>query len=150
MFEGQVVSLGLWDTAGQEEYDCLRPLSYPTTDVFLLCFSAVSPPSLENVRTKWNPEISHHCPDAPKLLVATKIDLREDQYAIQRLAERGMSPVEREAGQQLANEIGATKYLECSALTQQGLREVFDEAIRAVLTPQPKRAKERRKKCSLF
>jgi GTPase SAR1 family protein len=52
MVDGKTVSLGLWDTAGQEDYDRLRPLSYPQTDVFLICFSLVSPPSYENVRTK--------------------------------------------------------------------------------------------------
>ena len=63
------VSLGLWDTAGQEDYDRLRPLSYPQTDVFLICFSVVSPSSFENVTSKWCPEIKHHCADAPILLV---------------------------------------------------------------------------------
>lgn len=48
----QPISLGLWDTAGQEEYDRLRPLSYPQTDVFLVCFSVVSPPSFDNVKSK--------------------------------------------------------------------------------------------------
>ncbi|CCO33123.1 Ras-related C3 botulinum toxin substrate 1 AltName: Full=p21-Rac1 [Rhizoctonia solani AG-1 IB] len=52
MVDGKTISLGLWDTAGQEDYDRLRPLSYPQTDVFLICFSLVSPPSFENVRTK--------------------------------------------------------------------------------------------------
>lgn len=52
MVDGKPISLGLWDTAGQEDYDRLRPLSYPQTDVFLICFSLVSPPSFENVRTK--------------------------------------------------------------------------------------------------
>ena len=52
MVDGKTISLGLWDTAGQEDYDRLRPLSYPQTDVFLICFSLVSPPSYENVRTK--------------------------------------------------------------------------------------------------
>lgn len=52
MVDGKPINLGLWDTAGQEDYDRLRPLSYPQTDVFLICFSLVSPPSFENVKTK--------------------------------------------------------------------------------------------------
>lgn len=67
--DGIPVSLGLWDTAGQEDYDRLRPLSYPQTDVFLICFSVTSPSSFENVTSKWYPEIKHHCPDAPMILV---------------------------------------------------------------------------------
>lgn len=69
--DGIPVSLGLWDTAGQEDYDRLRPLSYPQTDVFLICFSVTSPSSFENVTSKWYPEIKHHCPDAPMILVGT-------------------------------------------------------------------------------
>jgi small GTP-binding protein len=52
MVDGRPISLGLWDTAGQEDYDRLRPLSYPQTDVFLICFSIVSPPSFDNVKAK--------------------------------------------------------------------------------------------------
>src|ERR1700716_3541763 len=52
MVDGKTISLGLWDTAGQEDYDRLRPLSYPQTDVFLICFSIVSPPSFDNVKAK--------------------------------------------------------------------------------------------------
>lgn len=52
MVDGKPISLGLWDTAGQEDYERLRPLSYPQTDVFLICFSVVSPPSFDNVRAK--------------------------------------------------------------------------------------------------
>ena len=62
------VSLGLWDTAGQEDYDRLRPLSYPQTDVFVLCFSVISPTSYTNITNKWMPEIRHHCPDTPVIL----------------------------------------------------------------------------------
>lgn len=57
MVDGKPISLGLWDTAGQEDYDRLRPLSYPQTDVFLICFSIVSPPSFDNVKAKVGP---HH------------------------------------------------------------------------------------------
>ncbi len=58
----------------QEDYDRLRPLAYPQTDVFLVCFSVACPTSLENVREKWLPEVRHHMgPDCPPvLLVACK------------------------------------------------------------------------------
>merc|ERR1712010_183633 len=62
MVDGRPISLGLWDTAGQEDYDRLRPLSYPSTDVFIVCFSTVLPSSFENVKEKWAPELKHRCP----------------------------------------------------------------------------------------
>ena len=65
MVDGRPINLGLWDTAGQEDYDRLRPLSYPQTDVFLLCFSITNPTSFENVRTKWYPEIASRAPRRP-------------------------------------------------------------------------------------
>ena len=135
MVDGKPINLGLWDTAGQEDYDRLRPLSYPQTDVFLACFSIISPASFENVKAKWYPEINHHCPNVPIILVGTKIDLREDKETINRLAEKKLAPVSHQQGMQLAKEIKSIKYLECSALTQTGLKAVFDEAIRAVLSP---------------
>ena len=61
----------MWDTAGQEDYDRLRPLSYPETDVFLACFSVVSPASFVNIRAMWHPELSHHCPTVPIIVVGT-------------------------------------------------------------------------------
>src|SRR5579883_2124742 len=78
MVDGKPINLGLWDTAGQEDYDRLRPLSYPQTDVFLICYSISAPNSLKNVVEKWHGEISHHCPGVPLLLVGTKCDLRND------------------------------------------------------------------------
>lgn len=72
------VELALWDTAGQEDYDRLRPLSYPDTDVILMCFSVDSPDSLENIPEKWTPEVKHFCPNVPIILVGNKKDLRND------------------------------------------------------------------------
>lgn len=85
MIGGEPYTLGLFDTAGQEDYDRLRPLSYPQTDVFLVCFSVVSPSSFENVKEKWVPEITHHCQKTPFLLVGTQIDLRDDNATIEKL-----------------------------------------------------------------
>jgi small GTP-binding protein len=56
-FEGRQISLGLWDTAGQHEYDRIRPLMYPETDVFMVCFSVAGPDSFANVAGQWLPEI---------------------------------------------------------------------------------------------
>ena len=78
---------------GQEDYDRLRPLSYPQTDVFLVCFSVVSPSSFENVKEKWVPEISHHCQRTPFLLVGTQIDLRDDAATIEKLAKNKQKPL---------------------------------------------------------
>jgi cell division control protein 42 len=120
-------TLGLFDTAGQEDYDRLRPLSYPQTDVFLVCFSVTSPASFENVREKWFPEVHHHCPGVPCLIVGTQTDLREDLQVREKLASKKMQPVKKEDGERMAKELGAVKYVECSALTQFKLKDVFDE-----------------------
>lgn len=134
--DGTPVNLGLWDTAGSDEYNTLRPLSYPGTDVFVICFSIFSPTSFENVLKKWYPEITQHMDSKPPiLLVGTKSDLRSKQSAIDGLKASGEEPVTLEVGQQMKTEIGAYKYLECSALTQEGLATVFEEAIRVVLFP---------------
>ncbi|XP_035688017.1 ras-related C3 botulinum toxin substrate 1-like [Branchiostoma floridae] len=148
MVDGKPINLGLWDTAGQDDYDRLRPLSYPQTDVFLVCFSIANPASYENVRGKWLPEVSHHCPNAPIILVGTKADLRDDKETIDKLKEKMLAPVTTTQGEEMHQEIGAVKYLECSALTQEGVKQVFDEAIRAVMSL--RNAPPRKKKCSVM
>lgn len=125
-------TLGLFDTAGQEDYDRLRPLSYPQTDVFLVCFSVTSPASFENVREKWFPEVHHHCPGVPCLIVGTQVDLRDDPQVKDKLLKQKMSPVTKEMGERMAKELGAVRYVECSALTQYKLKDVFDEACHAI------------------
>jgi len=147
LYENEPVNLFLWDTAGQEDYARLRPLSYPQTDVFLVCFSVISNASFENVKTKWVPEIQHHAPGVPILLVGTKSDLRTDKNTTAQLSQRGQKVVEAQQASQMAKEVGAVKYLECSALTQDGLKQVFDDAIRAAMEP---RSKKKGSKCNLL
>ncbi|CAH8479934.1 unnamed protein product [Schistosoma turkestanicum] len=147
MIGGEPYTLGLFDTAGQEDYDRLRPLSYPQTDVYLVCFSVVSPSSFENVREKWVPEITHHSSKAPFILVGTQIDLREEETTANLLKKNKTKPITSQQGEQLARELKAVKYVECSALTQKGLKNVFDEAIIAALQPPPPR---KQKRCCLL
>lgn len=146
--DGKPVKLQLCDTAGQDEFDKLRPLCYTSTDIFLLCFSVVSPSSFQNVGEKWVPEIRRHCPKAPIILVGTQSDLREDVNVLIDLDTCKEKPVAEEVAQLCAEETKAVSYMECSALTQKNLKEVFDAAIMAGIQysdsqQQPKKAKSR-------
>merc|ERR1719264_429025 len=98
MVDGHPMKLNLFDTAGQEEYDRLRPLPYVDTDIFLLCFSVVNPTSLVNITEKWIPEINHHRPNTQYLLVGTKTDLKDDQEIVNKLAQTQMAPVSMREG----------------------------------------------------
>ena len=149
----ETYTLELFDTAGQEEYDRLRPLSYPNTSVFLVCFSIVSPKSFDNVQGKWVPEIKHHCPNTPFLLVGTQVDLRNDEATQLKLAKNKEKPVSKEAGEIMAKSLTAAKYLECSALTREGIKNVFDEAIMQQLDSVQKnveKTRPARRRCVVF
>ena len=146
------INLALLDTAGQEDYDRLRPLSYPSTDVFLVCYSVIASSSFENVEGKWVPELNSYCPNTPFLLVGTKIDMRDDPEQYNTMNNMGREIITEEQGQAMAQRIGAAKFVECSALTQQNLKKVFDEAIRVVLfnRSQVKVKTNKKSKCSIF
>ncbi|KAJ3268080.1 GTP-binding protein Rho1 [Terramyces sp. JEL0728] len=145
--DGRRVELALWDTAGQEDYDRLRPLSYPDSHVILICFAIDSPDSLENVQEKWISEVIHFCAGHPIILVGLKKDLRNDPKTIEELRKTNHTPVTFEQGQACAQRIGAYKYLECSARYNDGVKEVFEHATRAALAKKPTASK---KKCKLF
>jgi GTPase SAR1 family protein len=109
--DGKHVELALWDTAGQEDYDRLRPLSYPDSHVILICFAIDSPDSLDNVQEKvrttcprlcmissltvpqWISEVLHFCQGLPIILVGCKKDLRFDQKTIEELHKTSQKPV---------------------------------------------------------
>ena len=137
--DGKCVELALWDTAGQEDYDRLRPLSYPDTDVILMCFSIDSPDSLENIPEKWTPEVRHFCPIVPIVLVGNKKDLKFDETTRRELQKSKQEPVKTEDGRAMAEKIGAYAYLECSAKMNDGVREVFETATRAALQTKKKK-----------
>ena len=65
--------------------------------MFLVCFSVTSTASLGNVESKWIPEVNHHCPGTPIILVGTKADLREDPAELERLKEKGLTVVNEES-----------------------------------------------------
>ncbi|KAG8214936.1 P-loop containing nucleoside triphosphate hydrolase protein [Butyriboletus roseoflavus] len=140
--DGKHVELALWDTAGQEDYDRLRPLSYPDSHVILICFAVDSPDSLDNVQEKWISEVMHFCAGLPIILVGCKKDLRRDPRVIEELRKTSQRPVTPEEGMAVANKIGAKHYLECSARTGEGVREVFQYATRAALLSRPKNNKK--------
>lgn len=184
--DGQPLQLSLWDTAGQEEFDRLRSLSYNDTHCIILCFSIDSIDSLENVQNKWVGEILEHCEGVKIILVALKADLRnsiengqqldQQQDSNQQQSQQNGQQQQLQNGQQndnnnnnnnnldntmdsnipiinnqkrlvtyeegltVAKAIGALRYLECSAMKNRGVNEVFTEAARIALTAKPKGA----------
>ena len=110
-------------------------------------FTLVVSPSMSSLGVQWVPEITHHCPKTPFLLVGTQIDLRDDAATIEKLSKVKQKPITVDSSEKLGRELRSVKYVECSALTQKGLKNVFDEAILAALEP-PEPVKKR--KCVLL
>ena len=142
MHNAKPMSVSFWDTAGQEDFDRLRPLSYPNTDCFLVCYSITSEVSLANIRHRWIPEIKHYCPTASIILVGMKSDVRMDKRASAKLEARGLKMVEEYDAQTLAKEVGAKGVIECSAKTMYNLDRVVGKAIDCVLEDRKKAQKK--------
>uniref|UniRef100_A0A3Q3EJ11 Rho-related GTP-binding protein RhoH n=1 Tax=Labrus bergylta TaxID=56723 RepID=A0A3Q3EJ11_9LABR len=134
--DGVQISLGLWDTAGNDNFRQIRPRSYQQADVVLICFSVANPNSLANVQHKWINEVREYLPRVPILVVATQTDLREvGSY-------RGtcISPAE---GRHMAQQVHAKGYLECSSLSNRGVQQVFEYAVRTAVNQARKQARRR-------
>ena len=138
-YDGKMMELRLWDTAGQEDYARLRPLAYKDTQVVLMAFSIVNRDSFDNIKTAWYPEYQEHLKDAQIILVGTKQDLIEDSATLEEMKSNGNVPVTTKEGEDMAKSIGAYCYRECSAKTKSGVQEVFEEAIKASFLKQKKK-----------
>ncbi|XP_062324124.1 rho-related GTP-binding protein RhoV [Osmerus eperlanus] len=141
--EGAPVKVQLLDTAGQEEFDSFRSLSYSQTDVFILCFSVVNPTSFHNVTKKWIPEIRACNRSSPIILVGTQSDLLLDVNVLINLDRCKVKPVLSSRAQSMADKIRAADYVECSSLTQKNLKEAFDAAIFAGIKHKTRKGKKR-------
>lgn len=141
----QTVSLSLLDTAGQEEYDRLRTMVYSNAHVVIVCFAVDDRNSYTNVRSKWLPEIGQFCPSVSIILVATKIDLRGRSAPG---AANDSTIVTSAEGRDLANDIKAAAYVECSSRRKQGLDEVFEAAAKAATKTEPRNSKKEKKRKS--
>lgn len=142
--EGAPVKVQLLDTAGQEEFDEFRSLSYAHMDVFILCFSVVNPSSFHNITKKWIPEIRTHNTSSPIILVGTQSDLLLDVNVLINLDRSKVKPVLSSRAWSMAEKIRATDYVECSSLTQKNLKEAFDAAILAAVKHKTRKSKKRR------
>ncbi|KAF7213004.1 rho-related GTP-binding protein RhoH [Nothobranchius furzeri] len=144
--DGVQISLGLWDTAGNENLRQIRPRSYQHADVVLICYSVANPNSLANIQRKWIAEVRENLPKVPVLVVATQTDLREMGV------HRGscITPVE---GKRVAHEVHAKGYLECSSLSNRGVQQVFEHAVRTVFNKHKKQERRRMfgiNQCKIF
>ncbi|KAJ9104493.1 Rho GTPase [Naganishia friedmannii] len=130
--DGKPVQLALWDTAGQEEYERLRPMSYAKAHVILIAFAVDTPDSLDNVANKWIEEVRSICgPHVPVLLVGCKTDIREKaRQSGHYIPDNFVETVE---GQRISAAIGAKSYWECSSLLNQGVDDIFEAATRAAM-----------------
>jgi small GTP-binding protein len=135
MPNGKPINLGLWDTGyrSDEGFHQLFPLSLPQTDVVLLCFSIVSQPSYQNMSTRYLPILLKHIPEVPIIIVGTKLDLRDDQETLEKLKNKKTELLTSEQGEEavrLFRKDGAniSKYMECSSVTNVGVKELFEAA----------------------
>ena len=136
IIDGKAINLKVWDTSG-DELDRMRASFYYLANVFLVCFSIDLPNSFKDVKLKWISEISNHNPKIPVILVGTKSDLRSNKSTVEKLKKNKQVPVSYKDGMGLTKQIGAAKYLECSALEQKEVNKVFEESIHFVLNPTP-------------
>lgn len=131
------ISISLWDTAGQDEYSRIRTLAYPGTDVFLVCFSVASEQTFENVPLKWIPEIKHHSPGVPIVVVGMQTDI----------VNRAVST---ERGREIAKRVGAADYVECSSREGSNVQAVMQAAVSATIAESAASKQKQQPRCHIL
>ncbi|KAM4709034.1 rho-related GTP-binding protein RhoF [Discoglossus pictus] len=146
------VLLHLYDTAGQEDYDRLRPLSYQDVNLVLICYDVTNPTSFDNVLIKWYPEVHHFCRGVPIILIGCKTDLRKDKERLRKLKTSQQEPITYFQGEATCKNIQAEEYLECSAKFRENVQDVFREATLIALNSMKKeqRLRKKHKQCLLL
>uniref|UniRef100_A0A8C9BY25 Ras homolog family member F, filopodia associated n=1 Tax=Phocoena sinus TaxID=42100 RepID=A0A8C9BY25_PHOSS len=173
------VTLNLYDTAGQEDYDRLRPLSYQNTQLVLICYDVMNPTSYDNVLIKvrplsqpaclwrraygrgpspdarpllpqWFPEVTHFCRGIPMVLIGCKTDLRKDKEQLRKLRAAQLEPITYTQGQSACEQIQAALYLECSAKFRENVEDVFREAAKVALSALKKAQRQKRHRLCLL
>lgn len=148
---GKEIKLNLYDTAGQEDYDRLRPLSYQEANMVLVCFDVTNPTSFDNVLIKWFPEVRHFCREIPVILIGCKTDLRKDKECTRKLKALNQDPITYTQGEETRQQMNADLYLECSAKYQENVEDIFKEATKKALAFMRKqRNYKRKKKCIIL
>ncbi|XP_066227117.1 rho-related GTP-binding protein RhoF [Saccopteryx leptura] len=144
------VILNLYDTAGQEDYDRLRPLSYRNTHLVLICYDVMNPTSYDNVIIKWFPEVTHFCHGAPMVLIGCKTDLRKDKEQLRKLRAAQLEPITYTQGLSACEQIRAALYLECSAKFRENVEDVFREAAKVALSAQRRAERQKKRRLCLL
>ncbi|XP_046571844.1 cell division control protein 42 homolog [Haliotis rubra] len=126
--DGKEFIISMFDTASEKTFENLRSFTYCESEVLLLCFSTCDRETLASINDLWMPELKRHSKHSkqkrPIILVGTQIDLRVGNED---------SEVSTDEGVQLAKDIGADCYVECSARDQKGLKEVFQHVVFSAL-----------------
>ncbi|KAM4527844.1 rho-related GTP-binding protein RhoF [Odontesthes bonariensis] len=143
---GKEIKLNLYDTAGQDDYDRLRPLSYQEANLILVCFDVTNPTSFENVLIKWFPEVRHFCPNIPVILIGCKTDLRKDKECARKLKALKQDPITYIQGEETRQQMNAELYLECSAKYQENVEDLFRETTKTALVFNRKQRNHKRKR----
>ena len=140
--EVEGLSLVICDSVGSEKDHRIRPLTYPSTDVFLLLFDVTcSEGQFRDLLPKWWVELKFYCPTVPVILVGSKVDLRENG---------DIETISAEEGEAMAGQIGAVQYIEVSCCNKLGVRQVFDEAIRVGISYQSNNNESNKRVCEVL